>query len=42
MYTLKFTTAYKRAYKLMKMRGFDLSLLDNVVDTGIHSDIFKM
>ena len=42
MYTLKFTTAYKRAYKLMTKRAYDLSLLDNVVATGIHSDIFKM
>ena len=32
MYTVKFTTAYKKSYKLMKKRGFDLSLLDNVVD----------
>ena len=33
MYTVKFTTAYKKSYKLMKKRGMDLSLLDNVVDT---------
>ena len=33
MYPVKFTTAYKKSYKLMKKRGFDLSLLDNVVDT---------
>ena len=33
MYTLKFTTAYKKSYKLMKKRGLDLSLLDEVVDT---------
>jgi len=32
IYTLKFTTAYKRSYKLMKKRGLDLSLLDEVVD----------
>ena len=32
MYTLKFTTAYKKSYKLMKKRGLDLSLLDEVVD----------
>lgn len=32
MYTVKFTTAYKKSYKLMKKRGLDLSLLDNVVD----------
>ncbi|MGI6008085.1 MAG: type II toxin-antitoxin system YafQ family toxin [Ruminococcus sp.] len=33
MYTVKFTTAYKKSYKLMKRRGLDLTLLDNVVDT---------
>ena len=33
MYTVKFTTAYKKSYKLMKKRGLDLSLLDSVVDT---------
>lgn len=32
MYRVKFTTAYKRAYKLMKKRGADLALLDDVVD----------
>lgn len=32
MYTIKFTAAYKRAYKRMKSRGVDLSLLDKVVE----------
>lgn len=32
MYTLKFTSAYKKRYKLMIKRGFDSSLLDEVVD----------
>ena len=32
MYTVKFTTAYKKSYKLMKKRGLDLSLLNEVVD----------
>lgn len=32
MYTLKFTTAFKKSYKLMKKRGLDLSLLDEVID----------
>ena len=32
MYTVKFTTAFKKSYKLMKRRGLDLSLLDGVVD----------
>lgn len=33
MYEVKFTNAFKKSYKLMKKRGQDLSLLDNVVDT---------
>ena len=33
MYELRFTTAYKKSYKLMKKRGLDLNLLDAVVDT---------
>lgn len=33
MYKLKFTSAYKSSYKLMKRRGLDVSLLDEVVDT---------
>ena len=32
MYQIKFTTAYKKNYKLMKKRGLDVSLLDDVVD----------
>lgn len=32
MYQVKFTTAYKKAYKLMKKRGLDISLLDEAVD----------
>ena len=32
MYQVKFTTAYKKVYKLMKKRGIDISLLDEVVD----------
>ena len=32
MYQVKFTTAYKKAYKFMKKRGLDISLLDEVVD----------
>ena len=31
MYQVKFTTAYKKAYKFMKKRGLDISLLDEVV-----------
>lgn len=33
MYNVKFTTAYKKSYKLMKKRGLDLSLLDEVVNS---------
>lgn len=33
MLTVKFTSAYKKSYKLMKKRGMNLSLLDYVVDT---------
>ncbi len=32
MYQVKFTTVYKKSYKLMKKRGLDLSLLDEVVN----------
>lgn len=31
-YKVKFTSAFKKSYKLMKKRGMDISLLDNVVD----------
>ncbi|MCI8494640.1 MAG: type II toxin-antitoxin system YafQ family toxin [Lachnospiraceae bacterium] len=32
IYQVKFTTAYKKAYKLMKKCGLNISLLDKVVD----------
>ena len=32
MYTIRFTSTFKKRYKLMKKRGLDLSLLDEVVD----------
>lgn len=32
MYTIKFTSTFKKRYKLMKKRGLDYSLLDEVVD----------
>jgi len=32
MYQVKFTTTYKKSYQLMKKRGLDLSLLNEVVD----------
>ena len=31
MYEVRFTTAYKKSYKLIKKRGLFLSLLDEVV-----------
>ena len=33
MYQVKFTSAFKKSYKLMKKRGLDMSALDEVVDT---------
>ena len=32
MYKLKFTTAFKKNYKLMKKRGLDVSVLDDVIE----------
>ena len=32
MYEVKFTTTFKKSYKLMRKRGLDIALLDNVVD----------
>ncbi len=32
-YTVKFTSAFKRGYKLMARRGYDMALLDKVIDT---------
>ncbi len=33
MYHVKFTSAFKKSYKLMKKRRLDMSALDDVVDT---------
>ena len=33
MYQVKFTTAFKKSYKLMKKRGLDIAALDSVIDT---------
>ena len=33
MYEVRYTTAFKKSYKLMKKRKLDLALLDTVVDT---------
>ena len=32
MYQVKFTTTFKKSYKLMKKRGLDINLLDDVID----------
>ena len=32
MYRLKFTTSFKKSYRLMKKRGLDITLLDEVID----------
>lgn len=40
MYEVRFTTAYKKSYKLMKKRGLDLSLLDEVVDGIVSKERF--
>lgn len=32
MYQVRFTTAFKKSYKLMKKRGMDISALDTVID----------
>ena len=33
MYTIKFTSRFKKSYKLMIRQGKDISLLDEVIDT---------
>ena len=32
-YTVKFTNTYKKSYKLMKKRGWNMDALDIVIDT---------
>ena len=32
MFTVKFTNAFKKSYRLMEKRGFDVTLLDEVVE----------
>ncbi len=32
MYKIKFTSSYKKSYKLIQRRGLDIKLLDNVID----------
>ncbi len=33
MYTVKFSSSFKKSYKLMGKRGLNLDLLDDVIDT---------
>lgn len=33
MYEVRFTATYKKSYRLMKKRGLNLDLLDDIVDT---------
>ncbi len=33
MYTIKFTTAFKKGYRRMKKRGVDMSLLEDVIES---------
>ena len=32
MYKVRFTKAFKKSYKLMEKRGFDIKLLDEVIE----------
>ncbi|MDO4219576.1 MAG: type II toxin-antitoxin system YafQ family toxin [Synergistaceae bacterium] len=41
MYKVKFTVAFKKSYKLMKRRGLDISLLDEVIDTLRQGKVLK-
>lgn len=41
MYFVKFTSAYKKSYKLMRKRGFVVSLLDEVVETLMQGTAFE-
>ncbi len=41
MYFVKFTSAYKKSYKLMRKRGVDVSLLDEVVETLMQGTAFE-
>ena len=41
MYKVKFTVAFKKSYKLMKKRGLDISLLDEVIDALRHGKVLE-
>ena len=45
-YTVKWSSRFKKDYKLAIKRGYDISLIDDVLvltlsRTGTHSDLFK-
>ena len=42
MYKIKFTTSFKRSYKLMKKRGLDLTLLDNIIIRLADGEILEL
>ena len=33
MYQVKFTNKFKKSYKLMKKRGYDMKLLESIIET---------
>lgn len=33
MYQLKFTNKFKKSYKLMKKRGYDMNLLEDIIES---------
>lgn len=45
-YEIKYTTQFKKDYKLAKRRGLDIALLKDIVSkiarTGTHSDLFGL
>lgn len=40
-YTLKPTSKFQKDLKRIQKRGYDLSLLSDVIKTGSHSDLFS-
>lgn len=41
-YELVLTGKFKKGLNLAKKRGLNIKLLDDIVDTGTHSDLFNM
>ena len=40
-YELVLSEKFKKSLKIAKKRGLDISLLDSLVDTGTHADLFQ-